>query len=116
MGKLSSILLLFITFLSNKISVSADQKLLTELNNGVLVRKVGYMLQGGGFAHALVKLNISRLASESSNSCDGVTRIEELLEKVLSSTSSADRIKIIGELKPLVKTLGDICDYTQRQL
>ena len=116
MGKLLSIFLLFVTLSSKYVAVSAEQKLLTELTNGVLVRKVGYMLQGGGFAHALVKLNISRLASESSNSCDGVTRIEEFIEKVLSSTSSEERIKIIGEIKPLVETLRDVCGYIKSQL
>ena len=37
---------------------------LQELRNGVLVQDQGFILQGGGSAHALIKLNVTNLQFE----------------------------------------------------
>ena len=54
-----------------------------ELQNEVLIKKVGVLLQGAGNAHAIVKLNISRLAFEAQLTCQGVTIIDMFVENIL---------------------------------
>ena len=83
-----------------------------ELENGVLVKNLGFLLQGGGESHALVKLNITNLALETEMSCSGV----DMIEKFVKDKHSYKKKVVLNELDPLVDTLKDICSYTKYQL
>ena len=52
---------------------------LKELTNGVLVMDEGFVLQGGGSAHALIKLNVSNLKTEVSKSCFGAKLLSKFV-------------------------------------
>ena len=83
-----------------------------ELNHGVLVKNIGFLLQGGGEAHAMLKLNMTDLANKASLSCAGVKLIKEFVEVERNEKQT----KVIKEIKPLTKILENLCEYTKNEM
>ena len=86
---------------------------LKELKNGVLVMDEGFVLQGGGSAHALIKLNVSKLKLEVNKSCRGAKMLSEFV-------TTYDRDKkgyvVFKDVKSLVDTIDDLCSYIDLQI
>ena len=85
---------------------------LEELNHGVLVKNIGFLLQGGGEAHAMLKLNMTDLENKASLSCAGVKLIKEFVEVERNEKQT----KVIKEIKPLTKILENLCEYTKDEM
>ena len=86
---------------------------LKELTNGVLVMDEGFVLQGGGSAHALIKLNVSNLKVEVSKSCFGAKMLSKF---VITYDKNKKGYEVFRDVKPLVETIKDLCSYIDLQI
>ena len=110
MGKMARILLTIVSF------VFADELLntpkLEEIEHGVLIKNVGFLLQGGGESHAMLKLNLTNLEYHTEQSCSGVAKLKVFMEVKRNSKQT----RIIEEITPLINTLENLCAFTKNKL
>ena len=86
---------------------------LQELRNGVLVQDQGFVLQGGGSAHALIKLNVTNLQFEVEKSCLGAKLLSQF---VIEYDIDKKGYTTFKDVKPLVETIHDLCSYINSQM
>ena len=86
---------------------------LQELRNGVLVQDQGFVLQGGGSAHALIKLNVTNLQFEVEKSCLGAKLLSQF---VIEYDIDKKGYTTFKDVKPLVETINDLCSYINSQM
>ena len=88
-----------------------------QLENEVLIKKVGVLLPRAENAHAIVKLNISQLVFEAQLTCQGVTMIDMFVEEILRDvTAKQTRKDIVTNVKPLIINLNHTCTYIRSQV
>ena len=105
----SVIVLLYVGFV---ITDELSQPTLKEISHGVLIKNIGFLLQGGGQSHAMLKINLTNLELNLKLSCSGLDMIQEFAEKKRNIKQS----RVINEITPLIKTLQNLCAYTQGQM
>ena len=90
--------------------IEDDNILIETLDNGVLIHDLDFLLQGSTLSHALVKINISEIDHKTKEACEGVKIVKKfVLDK---SNYNYKQIKVVNEIKPLIKTLEDLCKYS----
>ena len=95
MGNIAFLIIIVLTFLKNN-AFAKEAKIIPEikeLENGILIKKIGHLLQGGGSSHALIKFNISRLALESELSCSGVEMVAGFVENGVNTSGRNGKSK-----------------------
>ena len=111
MSTFARIILLYVTFVIAEDPI-LNQPTLEEIQHGVLVKNIGFLLQGGGESHAMLKLNLTNLQFHTDRSCSGVEMIKDFVE-VKRNTKQT---RVIKEILPLVNTLKNLCVYTKAQM
>ena len=89
-----------------------NKPILEELDHGVLVKNIGFLLQGGGEAHAMLKLNLTDLSNQATLSCAGVKVIKDFV-KVPRNTKHT---RVVNEILPLTRVLDNLCEYTKDEM